>query len=60
MLLKIGGTSRSNTVNEAVAEVIGVQGLELDGVDMSLAASPARRANQRRTLQSSVPTFFPD
>ncbi|WP_228441980.1 hypothetical protein [Xanthomonas campestris] len=51
---------RSNTVNEAVAEVIGVQGLELDGVDMSLAASPARRANQRRTLQSSVPTFFPD
>ncbi|MCF8828027.1 hypothetical protein KIP45_18580 [Xanthomonas campestris pv. raphani] len=51
---------RSSAVNDAVAEVIGVQGLELDGVDMTLAASPARRANQRRTLQSSVPTFFPD
>ncbi|AZR37074.1 hypothetical protein NX08_019600 [Xanthomonas vasicola] len=44
---------RSSAVNDAVAEVIGVQDLELDGVDMTLAASPARRANQRRTLQSS-------
>ncbi|MCC8620940.1 hypothetical protein [Xanthomonas vesicatoria] len=44
---------RSSAVNDAVVEVIGVRGLELDGVDMTLAASPARRANHA-VLRSHV------